>query len=95
MTEAFHPPADGLAGGRVISIFEATDGTMWFGSDAGGVSRMNRDPSPPPTDSPFTTFTTADGLGTNTVRGMAQDADGTMWFAVADAKAGAMSNGSA
>ena len=83
-------PADGLAGGRVISIFEAADGTMWFGSDAGGVSRMNRDASAPPTDSQFTTFTTADGLGANTVRGMAQDAAGTMWFAVTDARAGAI-----
>ena len=79
--------ADGLGTGPVIALFEAADGAMWFGSGAGGVSRLNRrtkgreassndDPSPA-----FTTFTTADGLNNNTVRRIAQDAEGTMWFA--------------
>ncbi len=78
---------DGLARGRVKAIFEAADGTMWFGSDGGGVSRMNRrtkrgeaapkdDPSPV-----FTTFTAADGLQNNTISAIAQNADGEMWFA--------------
>ena len=81
--------ADGLAKGTVTAIFEAADGTMWFGSAGGGVSRMNRgikgeaslndDPAPA-----FTTFTTADGLGDNTVLAIAQDADGAMWFTGGD-----------
>jgi signal transduction histidine kinase/DNA-binding response OmpR family regulator/ligand-binding sensor domain-containing protein len=80
--------ADGLAQGNVISIFEATDGTMWFGSDAGGVSRLNRDAAEVFSEPWFTLFTTADGLGANTVCGIAQDAAGAMWFAGSDANAG-------
>src|SRR6185436_11671142 len=61
--------AEGLAAGRVIAIFEDADGAMWFGSETGGVSRLNRDAavpstlnSQPSTGSLFTTITIADGL---------------------------------
>jgi signal transduction histidine kinase/DNA-binding response OmpR family regulator/ligand-binding sensor domain-containing protein len=78
--------ADGLARGPVLQIFEAADGTVWIGTGAGGVSRLDRAsigeaiakdaPSPA-----FKTFTTADGLFRNQVNRIAQDADGNLWFA--------------
>ncbi len=79
--------ADGLAKGRINAIFEAADGTMWFGTNGGGVSRLDRETDESevsPEDKPapkFTTFTTDDGLNDNTISAMAQDSAGVMWFA--------------
>ncbi len=78
---------DGLATGAVTAIFEAADGSMWFGSDGGGVSRMNRDASTrstpdaqASTEPRFTTFA-PDGLPAHAIHDIAQDAAGAMWFA--------------
>ncbi len=79
---------DGLAAGAVSAIFEAADGAMWFGTNGGGVSRMNRDasaPSPlndrPSTKSIFTTFGLDGGMPALTISDIAQDAAGAIWFA--------------
>ena len=71
---------DGLARGTVVSIFQAADGTVWFGTEGGGVSRY--DPAAAPLGKKaFTTFTMQDGLPENYVWAIAQDRSGSMWFA--------------
>ena len=75
---------DGLAGGRhllfssqsqlgsgfVPSVYQSSDGAMWFGT-AGGVSRY---------DGSWQTFTEADGLAGTWVTSVYESSDGAMWF---------------
>jgi len=62
---------DGLANNKVHAIYQDTEGTMWFGTEA-GVSRYD--------GKQFVTFTTQDGLADNVVLTIHRDADGAMWF---------------
>lgn len=79
---------DGLARGGVISIHEAQDAAVWFGTDGGGVTRYRPAPEAEAESGgggestpDFTTFTIADGLPHNRVNAIAEEADGTLWFA--------------
>ena len=63
---------DGLARNGIGSIVQDREGSLWFGTNGGGVSRYD--------DSTFTTITTQDGLAHNDVRAIFQDREGSLWF---------------
>ncbi|MBC8230455.1 SpoIIE family protein phosphatase [bacterium] len=63
---------DGLAHNRVHSIHSDSDGTMWFGTWDGGISRYD--------GVEFVNLTTEDGLAHNGVWDIYRDSDGIMWF---------------
>ncbi|MFK5855280.1 MAG: two-component regulator propeller domain-containing protein [Bacteroidota bacterium] len=63
---------DGLGSDKVVSLYEDTDGAIWFGCLDGGVTRFKNDT--------LTTFTTKHGLGDNTIWSIIQDKNGAMWF---------------
>ncbi|MDE0011968.1 MAG: hypothetical protein OXU36_12515 [Candidatus Poribacteria bacterium] len=64
--------ADGLASNTVITIFEDSHGTMWFGM-TDGLTRYDGER--------FQTFTTEDGLAQNTIGLIFEDQQGDLWFA--------------
>ena len=64
--------AEGLASNTVLTIFEDSHGTMWFGT-TDGVTRYD--------GKNFQTFTTEDGLARNTIGLIFQDRQGMLWFA--------------
>ncbi|MCY3739988.1 MAG: hypothetical protein OXH00_03100 [Candidatus Poribacteria bacterium] len=64
--------ADGLASNTVLTVFEDSLGTMWFGT-TDGVTRYDGEN--------FRTFTTEDGLARNTVGLIFEDQQGMLWFA--------------
>jgi len=49
----------GLAQSQILSIFQDSDGNMWFGTNSGGVSKYN--------GNQFQNFTTNNGLAGNFV----------------------------
>jgi ligand-binding sensor domain-containing protein len=63
---------DGLAAGIIVVFAEEADGTLWFGSDDGGLSRYR--------NGRFTTYTTVDGLPSNSIRALHVDAAGGLWI---------------
>ena len=63
---------DGLAHNVVWTIHADPDGVIWFGTEAGGVSRYD--------GNEFVNFTTKDGLAGNDVRAIHRDPNGVMWF---------------
>ncbi|MDA0745307.1 MAG: hypothetical protein O2954_02240 [bacterium] len=65
---------ENLADDFVLSIFQAQDGAMWFGT-LRGVSRY---------DGIWQTFTAADGLAADRVSAVFQSRDGAMWFGTGD-----------
>lgn len=64
--------SDGLTSNNVLTIFEDSHGTMWFGT-IDGVTRYDGEN--------FRTFTTEDGLSRNTTGLIFQDPHGMLWFA--------------
>ncbi|HRH42853.1 MAG TPA: two-component regulator propeller domain-containing protein [Pyrinomonadaceae bacterium] len=78
---ANYKTGQGLASNDVKVIYEAKDGTLWFGT-YGGISVAKCGSGN--TDCKFKNYTIADGLGSNLVRSIAEDADGTMWFGTYD-----------
>ena len=64
--------ADGLVSNRVLTIFEDSHGTMWFGT-TNGLTRYDGEN--------FRTFTTEDGLAENTIGLIFEDQQGMLWFA--------------
>ena len=64
--------ADGLASNTVLTIFEDSHGTMWFGT-TDGVTRYD--------GKHFQTFTTEGGLAQNTIGLIFEDRQGALWFA--------------
>jgi serine phosphatase RsbU (regulator of sigma subunit)/streptogramin lyase len=64
--------SQGLVNNAVRSITEDKTGSLWFGTDGGGVSRYD--------GIPFGNFTTAHGLSNNTVRCITEDKNGNLWF---------------
>jgi sugar lactone lactonase YvrE len=54
------------------SILCDSRGSLWFGTQGGGVSKYD--------GKSFTTFTTAQGLANNIVRSIAEDKNGNLWF---------------
>ena len=63
---------EGLVHDAVLSIAEAHDGSMWFGT-RGGVSHF--------INGQFDNYTSEDGLAGNGVHDIAVDTDGSLWFA--------------
>ena len=63
--------ADGLASNTVLTIFEDSQGTMWFGTTEGVTCYDGEN---------FRTFTTEDGLSRNTIGLIFEDRHGTLWF---------------
>jgi ligand-binding sensor domain-containing protein/signal transduction histidine kinase len=55
----------------VLSIFEDSEGDMWFGTDAGGVTVLR--------EQAFTTTTVQDGLSDDFVRAVFEDHAGHIW----------------
>ena len=64
--------ADGLASDTVLTVFEDSHGTMWFGT-TDGLTRYD--------GKNFQTFTTEDGLAVNTIGLIFEDQRGMLWFA--------------
>ena len=64
--------ADGLVSNTVLTIFEDSHGTMWFGT-TDGLTRYDGEN--------FQTFTTEDGLARNTIGLIFEDQQGMIWFA--------------
>ncbi|WP_290662715.1 two-component regulator propeller domain-containing protein [Ignavibacterium sp.] len=62
---------DGLADNNIWFIYQSSDKSIWFGSDA-GVSRLK--------NNRFTTYRSADGLNDNTILCMYESIDSTLWF---------------
>ena len=63
---------DGLASNHVFAVHRDPDGTMWFGTFGGGVSRYD--------GKEFATFTSRDGLASDEVFAIYRNPDGVMWF---------------
>jgi hypothetical protein len=64
--------AQGLADNRVITICQASDSTLWFGTDGAGVSHY--------ADGSWTSFTIAEGLVNNIVNSICETRDKALWF---------------
>lgn len=62
----------GLGNNNVRTIFQSSDGAVWFGT-WDGVSRL--DPN-----GHWETYTTGDGLADNLINTITQSADGSIWF---------------
>ncbi len=58
-------------------IYEANDGTRWFGTNGGGVAVYH--------EGTFYPLTEAQGLPSNLIRDIYQDEEGTVWVATEDA----------
>ena len=63
--------ADGLASNTVLTIFEDSQGILWFGT-TDGITRYDGEN--------FQTFTTEDGLSRNTTGLIFEDRHGMLWF---------------
>ena len=63
--------SDGLASNTVLTIFEDSQGNMWFGT-TDGITRYD--------GNNFQTFTTDDGLSRNTIGLIFEDRNGMLWF---------------
>ena len=64
--------ADGLVSNTVLTIFEDSHGTMWFGT-TDGLTRYDGEN--------FRTFTTENGLSRNPIGLIFEDRQSTLWFA--------------
>ena len=64
--------ADGLASDKVLTVFEDSHGTVWFGT-TDGLTRYD--------GKNFQTFTKEDGLAQNTIGLIFEDQRGMLWFA--------------
>jgi PAS domain S-box-containing protein len=62
----------GLPDENVWSLAEDTEGSIWIGSYAGGITRLRR--------GRFTTYTTSDGLPSNSVWSLSTARDGALWI---------------
>ena len=70
------PENSNLSHRIVRSIHETPDGTLWFGTNGGGLSVYH--------EGAFMTFTTNDGLPSNLIRPVYQDAEGIFWVGTED-----------
>ncbi len=57
-----------------VSIFRRQSGNIWFGTEGGGVSRLDHD------GKTFTHFTEKEGLSNNNVWSILEDRSGNLWF---------------
>jgi signal transduction histidine kinase/streptogramin lyase len=66
-------PSDaGLSSGGVFSMLEDAEGSIWVGTNSGGVRQFK--------DGKFMTYTVTEGLSNDLVRAMYEDANGDIWF---------------
>ena len=63
---------NGLAGGKVRSLYEDRDGRLWFGSEYDGIAVY--------TDNRWQVITPNYGLAGWEVKEMVQDSDGVYWL---------------
>ncbi len=68
--EAFAAPEE-LSTELVLSIFEDQEGSLWLGTESGGLEMLH--------DQKFSSYTTADGLSDDLVRSVFQDRNGAVW----------------
>jgi ligand-binding sensor domain-containing protein len=62
---------------KICCIFEASDGTIWLGSNGYGVYRLEDSKEYP---YKFSNYTTKNGLCDNTIFGIFEASDGTIWL---------------
>jgi len=62
----------GLASSSIGKLMVDRRGTLWIGTDGGGLSRFR--------DGKFTRWTMQDGLPSNRVQALLEDRDGTVWI---------------
>jgi signal transduction histidine kinase/ligand-binding sensor domain-containing protein/CheY-like chemotaxis protein len=65
-------PADGLPSGDVRALLLDPDGTLWLGTDGGGLIRY--------AGGVFTAWTTRNGLSNDLVRALYRDRSGSLWI---------------
>src|SRR6202021_3697902 len=65
-------PGSGLAANRILSLYEDREGSLWIGTDSGGLNLLR--------DQKFTTYTTSDGLSGNLVRCVFERPQGELWI---------------
>jgi PAS domain S-box-containing protein len=63
-----------LSNDRIKCIFTAKDGTIWIGTDGGGLNRFDRE------HEKFLHYTTKDGLPNDVVYGILEDEPGNLWL---------------
>ena len=63
---------EGLSNNTVFSIIEDKDGSMWFGTYGGGLSKYD--------GKSFTHFSVKEGLSNNAIRSILEDQNGNIWF---------------
>ena len=66
---------EGLSNNHVLSILEDKSGTLWLGSDGGGLCRYD--------GKSFTNYTEKEGLSNNNVLSILEDKSGNLWFGTA------------
>ena len=63
---------DGLSSNIVNSLYEDREGSIWIGTNGGGISRFK--------DGKFTTYKTGDGLPDNYVLALYEDGEASLWI---------------
>ncbi|MGD2092988.1 MAG: two-component regulator propeller domain-containing protein [Candidatus Aminicenantes bacterium] len=76
---------EGLASDLVVSIYEDRQGTLWIGTDGGGLNSMK--------NGKFSTYTTRDGLSSNMIRPISEDREGNLWIGTFGGGLNRMKNG--
>jgi signal transduction histidine kinase/ligand-binding sensor domain-containing protein len=64
--------ADGLTSNLILSIYEDREGSIWVGTEAGGLNLLK--------SKKFNTYTTKDGLPNDLVKAIYQDVQGGIWI---------------
>src|SRR5262249_16781193 len=68
---------DGLASNAIISLFQASDGRLWIGTN-GGLSELL--PEADREGRRFRSYSTANGLSDNVIIALGEDRDGNLWI---------------
>jgi ligand-binding sensor domain-containing protein len=79
--------AEGMPQAEVRVILEDRDGSIWFGTDGGGVGRIRGDR--------VEALTTANGLPEDRVRAMYEDREGGLWVGTVESGTVRLRDGSA
>lgn len=66
---------NGLTHNVVSALHEDKKGTIWIGTDGGGLTEYE------PKKNKFTTYTTQDGLSSNAIQEIKEDNNGNLWLA--------------